>query len=143
MRVRFEIDVECAATGSAAGMFKGEYFGVFYSIVSVCSRTHDDPLRIDDDRADVGIGRGESDTLARKSERAAQELLVNGVVGHEIKRSPRDESAAGRKGAKRLFLWFGHRGSATSAFRPTPHGRHSLGIRVSGQLGWFLDKQAA
>jgi hypothetical protein len=37
---------------------------------------------IDDNRADVGIGRRRSDALARQVERTAQKLLVNGVVCH-------------------------------------------------------------
>ena len=40
------------------------------------------PLSIGDHCADVGIGRGQADALARKFQRAVQVLFVSGVSRH-------------------------------------------------------------
>ena len=78
MRVRFEIDVERAAARLVAGLFESaalQRASRRRRYKRLCPRCC---LRIDNDRTDVGIGRGQSDALARQVERAAQKLLVSG-----------------------------------------------------------------
>src|ERR1700680_4426891 len=84
MRVGFKVYVQCGVAGPVAGLLESKYLGVFHSLVSVDTCAHDAAVRVDDDRADAGIGRGQSDTLARQLKRTVQELLVSGMVGHSI-----------------------------------------------------------
>ena len=57
VRVRFEIDVERAATSFVGGLLEGDHFGVLHACESVYTRACDVALRVDDDCADVGIWR--------------------------------------------------------------------------------------
>ena len=70
MRVRFEIDVERAAAGLVPGVLEGAHFGVLHAIVGVNTRAHNTANRVDDDRSDEGIGRGQAETLPSEVKRA-------------------------------------------------------------------------
>ena len=65
------------------GLLECAHFGVLHAVVGVNACAHDAAVRVDDHSTDAGIGRGQSDTLAREIKRAVQELLVSGMVGHE------------------------------------------------------------
>src|ERR1700689_4786704 len=82
MRVRLEIDVQRAATGLIASLFKRKYLSVLHAFVRIGSSTCDIALRIDNDSANVRIGRSESESLTRQVQRAAQKLLVVGRIRH-------------------------------------------------------------
>ena len=93
MRVWLEIDVQRAAAGLLSGLFEGEHFRVLHAIVGVNTGAHDAASCVHNHCADVGIGRGQSQALARQLERASQKLIVSGVVGHgrqDLPQSHRD-----------------------------------------------------
>ena len=56
VRVWFEIDVERAAAGFAAGLFESAHFSMLDAIVGVNTRTYDDALWVDDHSAYIRIG---------------------------------------------------------------------------------------
>ena len=74
MRMRFEIDVERAAAGSFTRGLEGLDFGVILASVAVGSSADDLAAAIGDDRADVGIGSGESVSGACEFEGAVEEM---------------------------------------------------------------------
>ena len=78
MGVGFEVDVERAAAGFAAGGFESEDFGVLDTSVGIRSRADDVALGVGNDRADIRVGRSESDALARKFKCAAKKFVVGG-----------------------------------------------------------------
>ncbi len=57
MRVRFQIDIERAATRFFTGLFESKYFGVFHSGVGINTGTCDISLCIDNDGTNVWIRR--------------------------------------------------------------------------------------
>jgi hypothetical protein len=80
--VGLEIDVESSATGFFAGLFQSANFGVLDASVGVYAGAGDVAGRVNDDRANMRIWRGEANALARKIECAAEKLFFVGVVGH-------------------------------------------------------------
>ena len=82
VRVRFEIDVESSAACFVAGCFEGENLGMLHAAVGVGSGSDDVAVNVCDYRADVGIGRGETQSFTREFQSAVQELFVCGLVGH-------------------------------------------------------------
>src|SRR5579863_3380533 len=64
MRMGFEIDVQRAAAGLAAGLLESLHFGVLHTIVSINTCACDVALCVDDNSTDVRIWRGQSSTLA-------------------------------------------------------------------------------
>ena len=82
MSVGLKVDVESSAMGSSVSLLEGKNFRVLYAFVGVRSSADNVALRVGDDRADVRIGRGETDTLTREFKRLMQELFVSGVGVH-------------------------------------------------------------
>src|SRR5580692_2939347 len=82
MGVGFEVDVKSCAAGLLASTFQRENLSVLYTLVGVSPRADHITVRVGDDRADVRIGRGQTDSLARQFEGAVEKLLVGGVSGH-------------------------------------------------------------
>jgi hypothetical protein len=76
MRARLKIEIKSSATRASASLLQREYFGMLDAIVSVSSRSGFFPRGIDNDRADCGIWRDESDSGPRQIERTPRELFV-------------------------------------------------------------------
>ena len=82
MSMRFEVDVKRCPARFLARCFESEDLGVLHATIRVASAAHDVALSISDDRADVRIGRGQSQTLAREFQRAVKKRFVGEVRRH-------------------------------------------------------------
>ncbi len=65
VRVWFEINVQRSPASLAPSALERAHLSVLYAVVGVDSRPHDAASPVDDDRTNVGIGRRQSDALAR------------------------------------------------------------------------------
>ena len=82
MGVRFEVDIKSCAASFVTCRFESENFRMFHAAVGVGSGTNDVAASVGNHRADVGIGRGQPDALAREFQRTVKKLFVDGVSGH-------------------------------------------------------------
>ena len=83
MGVRFEIDIERAAAGSAARLFERPHFRVLEPVVGINSLAGNHAARVNNHSAHVRVGGSQRDALSRQFQRAPQELLVIRVYGHD------------------------------------------------------------
>jgi hypothetical protein len=85
MRAGLEVDIECRAAGFVAGLLEGENFRVFDALVSVGGGADHVSDRVHDNGANVGIGRGQTDSGASEIKRAMEEeFIALGGVWHWI-----------------------------------------------------------
>jgi hypothetical protein len=73
MSMRFEVDVKRCPASFLAGCFQSNDLGVLHAAVRVASAAHDVALSVSDHRPNVRIRRSQSQTLARKFQRAVQQ----------------------------------------------------------------------
>ena len=57
MGARFEVDVQCSAASSVAGLVQGDHLGVLDSVISVEAFANDPTFRIDDDGVHLFLDR--------------------------------------------------------------------------------------
>ena len=82
VRAGLQIDVQRAALGFVASVFKSQNFGMLHTVVSVSTRADDGAMCVRNKRADKGIGRSQANALTGKIERKVEKLFVSGVIGH-------------------------------------------------------------
>ena len=76
MRARLQIDIKSRSTRPLAGFFDGKDLRVLHAVVRIKSFAYDIALVIDQQRAHVGIGRGEAKAALRQFQRALKVSMI-------------------------------------------------------------------